>query len=64
MMVTVVFPLPILTGQINGQGVSGTLVQVITNDQPVNEFYLKPFQGFDSTRKPEYMRRSVFCRRS
>lgn len=37
----------ILTGQINGQGVSGTLGQVITNGYPVDEFYLKPFGGFD-----------------
>ncbi|HEY6954033.1 MAG TPA: SusC/RagA family TonB-linked outer membrane protein, partial [Flavisolibacter sp.] len=37
----------ILTGQINGQGVSGTLGQIITNNQPVNEYYLKPFQGYD-----------------
>ncbi len=37
----------ILTGQINGQGVSGTLAQAITNNLPVNEFYLKQFQGFD-----------------
>lgn len=36
------------TGYINGQGVSGTLAQVITNNQPVNVFYLKPFQGFDA----------------
>jgi iron complex outermembrane receptor protein len=34
------------TGQINGQGVSGTLAQVITNNQPVNAYYLKPFNGF------------------
>lgn len=40
-------PLTILTGQINGQGVSNTLAQIITNNQPVNEFYLKPFNGFD-----------------
>ena len=39
----------IQTGQINGQGVSGTLAQVITNNQPVNAYYLKPFQGFDAT---------------
>jgi len=38
----------ILTGQINGQGVSGTLSQVITNNKPVNEFYLKSFSGFDT----------------
>jgi iron complex outermembrane receptor protein len=28
--------------------VSGTLGQVITNDKPVNEFYLKKFEGFDA----------------
>jgi TonB-dependent starch-binding outer membrane protein SusC len=38
----------ILTGQINGQGVSGTLGQVITNNYPVNEYYLKPFGGYDA----------------
>ncbi len=41
-------PLQILTGEISGQGVSGTLSQIITNDQPVNEFYLKQFSGFDN----------------
>ncbi len=41
-------PLQILTGQINGQGVSGTLAQIITNDKPVNEYWLKPFSGFDA----------------
>jgi len=40
--------LVILTGTIDGQGVSGTLSQIITNNQPVNEFYLKPFKGFDA----------------
>jgi len=40
-------PLSIYTGQINGQGVSGTLGQIITNNQPVDEFYLKTFGGFD-----------------
>jgi iron complex outermembrane receptor protein len=39
--------LAINTGQINGQGVSGTLGQIITNNQAVDEFYLKPFEGFD-----------------
>jgi iron complex outermembrane receptor protein len=37
----------IITGEISGQGVSGTLSQVITNNQPVNEYFLKPFGGFD-----------------
>ena len=40
-------PTVINTGQINGQGVSGTLGQIITNNQPIDEFYLKQFQGFD-----------------
>lgn len=44
-------PLRIQTGTIDGQGVSGTLGQVITNDQPVNEYYLKPFGGFDKDGK-------------
>ncbi len=39
--------LSILTGQINGQGVSGTLGQIITNNEPVDEFWLKSFGGFD-----------------
>ena len=42
-------PLKITTGTIDGQGVSNTLSQIITNNQPVNEFYLKPFGGFDAT---------------
>ncbi len=32
----------------NGKGLFGKLSQVITNNQPVNEYYLKPFQGFDA----------------
>jgi iron complex outermembrane receptor protein len=42
-------PLAVVTGTIDGQGVSGTLSQIITNNQPVNEYYLKPFQGYDAT---------------
>ena len=40
--------LQILTGAINGQGVSGTLGQIITNNKPIDEYYLKAFGGFDS----------------
>ena len=35
------------TAQINGQGVSGVLAQVIGNGHPVNVFYLKQFSGYD-----------------
>lgn len=38
---------PIPTGQVSGNGVSGALAQIIDNNQPVNEFFLKPFRGFD-----------------
>ncbi len=38
---------PIPTGQVSGQGVSGALAQIIANDQPVNEYYLKKFSGFN-----------------
>ncbi len=38
----------IQTATISGQGVSGTLAQVITNNQPLNVYYLKNFEGFDA----------------
>jgi TonB-dependent starch-binding outer membrane protein SusC len=39
----------ILTGQINGQGVSGTLGQIIDNNYPIAEYFLKPFNGFNAS---------------
>lgn len=41
------------TAEVSGQGVSGTLAQVIANGQPVNVYYLKPFLGYnaDGTQK-------------
>src|SRR5450755_3052055 len=39
-------PLVIHTGTVDGQGVSGTLIQVITNNQPVDEYNLKQFGGY------------------
>jgi len=39
------------TGILSGQGVSGTQVQVFANNQPVNEWYLKKFSGFDADGK-------------
>jgi TonB-dependent starch-binding outer membrane protein SusC len=38
---------PILTGEINGQGLSGAFVQRIDNGQPLNAFYTRRFTGFD-----------------
>jgi len=40
-------PLFIQTGTIDGQGVSGTLGQAITNNQTVDVYNLKTFGGFD-----------------
>lgn len=39
---------PILTGAAAGQGLSGTYVQRIANDQPIGSFYGMIFEGFDS----------------
>lgn len=41
--------LTVNTASISGQGVSGTLAQVITNNQPINVYFLKPFLGFDAS---------------
>jgi iron complex outermembrane receptor protein len=38
---------PIYTGQLNGQGVSGTLVEIIYNDMPINAFYTRTYGGMD-----------------
>ncbi len=39
---------PILTGAINGQGLSGAFVQRIDNEQPLNAFYTRRFLGLDA----------------
>ena len=38
----------IQTGQVNGQGVSGSFAQAIANNQPADVYYLKQFSGFDA----------------
>lgn len=35
------------TGIVNGNGVSGIKAQAIANNQPIDVYYIKPFQGFD-----------------
>ena len=40
---------PIPTGKVSGNGVSGVLAQLITNNQPIDAFNLKKFSGFDQT---------------
>lgn len=39
---------PLLTGEINGQGLSGAFVQRMTNGQPLNVYYVRDFQGIDA----------------
>lgn len=41
-------PTPIRTANAAGQGLSGTTVQLIANDQPIGSFYGMVFEGFDS----------------
>jgi TonB-dependent starch-binding outer membrane protein SusC len=42
----------ILTGEINGPGLSGTpTAQIIKTDYPLNSYYLKPFVGINKTTK-------------
>jgi iron complex outermembrane receptor protein len=52
--------LSIYTGQVNGQGVSGTLGQIITNNQPIDEFYLKQFTGYDQKGNQTYANNPSF----
>lgn len=37
------------TGSLDGQGITGTTVQVIKNGLPINTFFTKNFEGFDKT---------------
>lgn len=37
------------TGNASGQGLSGTRVQIITNDNPIGTFYGRVFEGFDAS---------------
>lgn len=43
-----IFPNGIITGEINGQGLSNQRAQLIFDDQPLYAFYLAQFTGFDS----------------
>jgi iron complex outermembrane receptor protein len=40
---------PVLTGSISGQGVSNAYSQRLTNNRPLNSFYVRKFQGFDDS---------------
>ncbi|MGI8582751.1 MAG: SusC/RagA family TonB-linked outer membrane protein [Chitinophagaceae bacterium] len=42
------FSRSIITALVSGQGVSNAFAQNISNDQPVNAYFLKVFSGFDT----------------
>ena len=46
---------PIVTGAINGQGLSGATSQRIQNGQPINAFYLEQFQGINEQGTSSYV---------
>jgi TonB-dependent starch-binding outer membrane protein SusC len=45
--VSPIFPDGIITGEINGQGLSDQRAQLLYDDQNLNEFYLAVFTGYD-----------------
>jgi len=47
-------PTPIRTALAAGQGLSGTYVQLIANNQPIGSFYGMVFQGFDASGVSKY----------
>ena len=38
----------LITGAINGQGLSGAFVQAIAGGQPLNSYYIREFAGYDA----------------
>jgi TonB-linked SusC/RagA family outer membrane protein len=44
------FGAPLEAGEIHGQGLSGVRSQLFANDQPLNVFYLKTYQGIDANK--------------
>lgn len=45
---------PVLTGSISGQGVSDAYAQRLANNEPLNTFYLRRFEGFDANGQGQY----------
>ena len=39
----------VLTGELSGQGISGTRIQKLANNHPLNAFYVREFLGIDKT---------------
>ncbi|EIJ37683.1 TonB-linked outer membrane protein, SusC/RagA family [Galbibacter orientalis DSM 19592] len=48
------FPLGIPTGEINGRSLSGQRAQLLYDNQPLYEFYLPIFEGYDAAGLPIY----------
>ncbi len=52
--VSSIFPAGILTGDLNGQGLSGQRGQLLFDGQPINAFYLPVWEGFDENGVSRY----------
>ncbi len=52
--VSSIFPAGILTGDLNGQGLSGQRGQLLFDGQPINAFYLPVWEGFDENGVSQY----------
>ncbi|TPN87232.1 SusC/RagA family TonB-linked outer membrane protein [Aquimarina algicola] len=52
--VSSIFPAGILTGELNGQGLTGQRAQLLFDGQPINAFYLPIWEGFDENGVSSY----------
>ncbi|WP_109434159.1 MULTISPECIES: SusC/RagA family TonB-linked outer membrane protein [Aquimarina] len=52
--VSSIFPAGILTGDLNGQGLTGQRGQLLFDGQPINAFYLPVWEGFDENGVSQY----------
>ncbi len=52
--VSSIFPAGILTGDLNGQGLSNQRGQLLFDGQPINAFYLPVWEGFDENGVSQY----------
>ncbi len=46
---------PIETGGLHGAGITGTRIQLITNGQPINTFYVRDYRGIDGTGQASFV---------
>lgn len=52
---------PIITGAINGQGLSGAVAERIQNGQPINAFYLPEYTGLNEQGQSQYANNGAYA---